>query len=54
MWVFNTISIAIYNSFIMITNIIKMFHFEFLPSAIIFKSKFGLVFFYFVFSNFVM
>ena len=28
----------------MITHIIKMFHVEFLPSAIIFKNKFGLVF----------
>ena len=41
---FNTIAIVICNSFVMITHIIKMFHVEFLPSAIIFKNKFGLVF----------
>ena len=35
MWFVNNISIAIYNSFVMITDIIKMLHVEFLPSKII-------------------
>jgi hypothetical protein len=41
--VFNDISIAIYNSFLMITHIIQMLPVEFLPIKIIFKDKCGVV-----------
>lgn len=44
MWFVNNISIAIYNSFVMITHIIKVLHVEFLPTKIIFLHKFGVVF----------